>query len=746
MNKDHVDRSRRRFLQNAALGSLTTAGFSDSGQASRPGGLAEPIEKLARRLAQLPPAHPRLHFDARGRDRLRTRAAGTHRRYGQLLLRWIGRNRKWSPPAELPDSALDEVVLEQSGAFVTNAALAFVLSREPDHLELARRWTLGMCEVPRGPLRNYGLGIYAAGLARAYDWLYPNWSDSQRKRIRDHLAGLVGQLYLGSLADSGKTHWWADAHLHHDHWIPVGGYGEAALALLGEVKGASRWAAHAKLDFDRCLSWLGDDGAWHEGAADWCYALAPLLWFYGAWQSGVGEDLHDVPWLRNTAAYRLYHRLPDGSYVYLNDSFRSGRYNTSGSASCHLLRRLASLFRDGRAQWLAEQDEAFDLKRGPKSVYQAPYEGSSYRARRTEYPHPASQCVAWNMLWYDPTVRPKPPEGLPRCRHFANQDVAILRNSWDEQAAVVSLSCGPLGGHRCAQRMRSGQPRSAANFSHAHADYNALTLFARGQYFVIPPGYARRSSRFQNTVAVNGADLRADPAINVRLAAVVGQPDFCYAVGEATEAFLPALRVSQYRRHLVLLDRCLVIYDDLRLAAAITRSWNQFQWTLHSDPRVHELSVAGSTAAWRALPSQARRRAFSDGRADRPELTLHVLHPEAFAWERAVLESQAAAPMLEALRIVRPEWYSDRMQLLAVLGWEDRPARPRLLRTKELLGVFWPDALARPAVGFALTPMRKPEARKVLPPALCNRPLLLYNHQREDPGRYLRLGFVGKPR
>src|SRR5256885_13194371 len=30
--------------------------------------------------------------------------------------------------------------------------------------------------------------------------------------------------------------------------------------------------------------------------------------------------------------------------------------------------------------------------------------------------------------------------------------------------------------------------------------------------------------------------------------------------------------------------------------------------------------------------------------------------------------------------LVRPEWYSDRMQVLAVLSWEDDPTAPALLR------------------------------------------------------------------
>lgn len=684
---------------------------------------------LADRLARVPAAHPRLHFDAQGLRALSQRAGRTHRRHLQLLLDWVDRNRRWQLP-ELPDRS-QEVVLEQSAAFLTNAALAYVLARRPEDLHLARRWMLAMCRRPKTQVRNYGLGIYAAGLARAYDWLYDELSPADRRRARDHIAKLAGQVYLGSFPGRPTSHWWAGAPLHHDHWVPVGGYGEAALALLGEVEEAPQWAARAKLDFDLCLSLLGDDGAWHEGAADWCYTLAPMLWFYGAWQTATGEDLHQSAWLRNTAAYRLYHWLPDDTYVYLNDSFRSGRYNTSGSASSHLLHRLASLFGDGHAQWLAARDETFDLKPGPKGVYQAPYEGSSYRAGRTEYPHTASQCVGWNVLWHDPAVPVKPPgelppTELPPSRHFADTGVAILRTGWDRDAAVVSLACGPLGGHPFAQRIRAGGPASMSNVSHAHADYNAITLFARGEYFLIPAGYARRSSHFQNTVSVSGADFRPDPSLDVRIVGFCTGDGFSYAVGDARAAFPEELGVTRYRRHVVLLDDgwC-VLFDDLQLADNAGRSWNRFQWNLHSDPRRHDVSIRGTTCSW-GRPSD-----------ETAGLRMHVMEPEEFAWERAVLKDRAGTGMLEAVRLVRPEWYGREMRVLAAFEWQSHPTQPTVLRHKQFLGVLPDRDAACPAVGFALGPLSPAAAAGLNHEDLQGRKLLLFGTDPNQPGRHL---------
>lgn len=667
------------------------------------------IAELTARLQSVRTVHPRLHFGPDGQTQLRKRAAGTHSRYARPLSEWVQRHREWGPPVGLPPNQINEVVLEESAAFLSNAALAAVIGGDA---EAARRWALAMCELPQDESANYGLGIYAAGLARAYDWLYDIWSDDEREHLRSHIAALVRRLDDGSVPGGARTHWWAGAHLHHDFWVPVCGYGEAALALLGEVAEAATWAARARHEMEVCFSWLGEDGSWHEGAADWCYALAPLLWFYGAWQSVTGEDPHDIPWLRATALYRLYHRLPDGTYVYLNDSFRSGRYNTSGSAACHLLRRLASLFRDPHAQWLAERDEEFDLRPGPKGVYQAPYEGSSLGEQRTEYPHPDSQCAAWNLLWYDPSIDTGPPDGLPRSRRFENGGVAILRSGWDEDAAVVSLACGPVGGEVCGRRIRSGEFRSASNVSHSHADYNALTLFARGQYVIIPAGYARRSSSFQNTVSVNGADFSVDPALDVRLGTVVEEPDFCYAVGDAAAAFPPSARVAHYRRHLVLLDGCLILFDDLQLADLGTRNWNRFEWRLHSDPATHTLAVDRTRATWTAHAGSGR-------------LTLEILAPVEFAWEQSTLCSRSGTPLLEVLRLVRPEWYSSRMQVLAVFAWEEQPAQPVLWRSGNWVGAAWPEHIGHPSIAFALAAAEPATHEDSVPPEGYGQRLIL---------------------
>lgn len=686
----------------------------------------ETIDSVAGQLSHLKAQHPSLHFDAQKLKQLRQQANGTHQRYAQRLYQWVDENKSWSPPkvTGAPGGAQgDEMPLEESAAFVTNAALAFCLSQQDEHLEIARKWALQMCQYPAGVIKNYGIGVYAAGLARAFDWLYHDLSTEDRDTIKASVVDIVSQMYQDAQPGAEAPSWWAKAYLHHDFWIPMGGSGEAALALIGEIEEANQYAAFARANFDTALSWMGDDGAWHEGVADWCYAMAPMLWFYGAWDSVTGENLHDIPWLQNTAAYRLYHWLPNNHYVNLNDSFRSGRYSTSGSASCHLLRRLASLFRDGHAQWLAEKDEVFDFKPSPKGVYQAPYETLSFRPEPQEYPHPESQTATWNMLWYDPTVEPVSPTRLPPARHFTDMGTVMMRTGWDTNEAVVSFACAPPAGHVTAKRIRNGDTLVPNCFFHDHIDYNSFTLFADGQYFIIPAGYARRTSNFQNVVCVNGADFSSDPSLGVKVTGFRNEKNFSYAVGDATEGFLPQLGVQRYRRQIVLFEnRWLLVFDDLRLSEEGQENWrfNNFSWTVHSDPNTHTVAINERQVAWK-----------SEG--GKQPLSMYVMEPQAFGWKREVFQSIKGEPMMEALRLSKPEFYDDKKQVLTAWSWKEVDTAPQPLNHPDFSAVLLPD---NKAVGFATQPGVPSDFSEQ---ALSGRDMLLFGTNPDQPDAVVRV-------
>jgi hypothetical protein len=273
--------------------------------------------------------------------------------------------------------------------------------------------------------------------------------------------------------------------------------------------------------------------------------------------------------------------------------------------------------------------------------------------------------------------------------------------------------------------MRAGEPRSTSNYSHAHVDYGSFSLFANGEYFVVPAGYARRSSHFQNSVSVNGADFLVDATLDLRILAmrVDKNRGFRYAVADATRGFHQHLEVDRYLRHLILLNsgHCLV-FDDLRLKTRQNRTWNQFQWTVHSDPTAHRVTASGPTLSWH---SHTRERL---------QLTMRVFEPLAFAWEQAKLDPLDGEPMLEAHRLVRPEWYSETMQVLVALSWGESTNAPVLIRQPQFFALIVDDGLA---IGFARQPIKRPAAAGLSDGSLQGRELLLFNWDENAPSDFV---------
>jgi len=720
--------NRRQFLEKTGvISSCVTMGaplwVKKENPGIFPGNISKrDLEVIRSQIRSKKAGHPSIHFNETRLKEIRHNARGTHRIYVDRLYRWMEKNVSWEPP-EITGEQGNEVELEESGAFLTNVSLAFSISGKREYLEIARKWALKMCDYPNKAIRNYGIGIYVAGLARSYDWLYHDLPVSDRDVIKDSISHILMRMYTDAQPGAENPFWWARSYIHHDFCIPMGGFGEASLAMLGELEDADKYAAFARLNFDILMSWIGEDGSWHEGVADWCYAMAPMLWFYGAWESTVGENLMDTPWMRNTATYRLYHWLPDNHYVNLNDSFRSGRYSTSGSASSHLLRRLASVFRDGYAQWLADQDEEFDQKPSPKGVYQAPYERLSYQFDPIEYPHPDSQTAAWNVLWYDPTIPPVPPGQLPRSKHFENLDIVIMRTGWSKNDTVVSFSCGPLSGHTLARRLRAGESISPSIYYHDHADHASFTIFANDQYVIIPPGYARRASGFQNVVSLNGADYNTDPSLDIRMEAFITEEDFTCAVGNGTEAFLPQLGIHSYKRYMVLLpDNWLIIFDDLRLSDTGMKNsiFNRFGWTVHSDPNTHRFDIDGNKVHW----------VSSSG--DKP-LRMFMLRPREYGWERSFFQSINGKPMLESLTLSKPEFYGASQQVLSAWTWDEAAGEPGCLDRQDMVVVL---SGSEKAIGFAKKPGISDDLSGI---DLGNRELVLFGSDKKNPGAFFRV-------
>lgn len=111
-----------------------------------------------------------------------------------------------------------------------------------------------------------------------------------------------------------------------NNWEAVcgGAVGMAALALLGDSKADSvRLAAmldRSRRAMDRFLAGFGDDGGCAEGVDYWVYGFGYFVYFAEALREHTGEDLMDVPKVREIAAFPHRVALGGGAFVPSSDA------------------------------------------------------------------------------------------------------------------------------------------------------------------------------------------------------------------------------------------------------------------------------------------------------------------------------------------------------------------------------------------------------------------------------------------
>jgi len=505
-----------------------------------------------------------------------------------------------SAPA-LPQTpkTIDGWSIESWTARMLNASFLWAATGDKAVLTQARKWLLGLCRCRAAADNSYSYGFYALALATAYDVLHDALSPAERKTVREHLAAVCQGLYESG---TGRARgWWRRIYLHHDHWIPTAGLGVGALALKDEDPRWRRWYALARRELTLALSLLGEDGAWHEGVAGWCYGMALMLPFVEASRHVAGDDLYRFAWLRNTAQWRLHCRLPDGGHVFYGDSYRDGRYHGLGSTPSHLLRLLAARFRDGHAQWLAEQEEGLDLARLERARAERKADTPPRTSRLTAF-----YSVGWSLIWSDPAVKSVPPDDLPRHAVSDNLGYVVARTAWGRDAALLSFRAGPVAGRLgrdAALRLGSSfVQRMDDSAEHAHMDQNVITYFANGTYWLSPPGYGARHSARHTTLVINGRQQVKDSRLGPRLLRREFSGDCVYLLGDASTAYPTEVELTRFHRHLVWLKPDVVlICDDVRADKPVTVEWRLHPYRKLPPPRVDGnrivLSASGGSSA-----------------------------------------------------------------------------------------------------------------------------------------------------
>jgi len=559
--------------------------------------------------------HPRLFFSPQDMEVIRARCAGSMRPQYDVLVAYADAHLSDAPPALEGDYETKGLQIEDP--YLTNIldfSFLYVVNGEAKYGDAARRWAVALAsmkgwsgkpsehdkEVDRGLYEGFGL----TGLAAAYDWLYSDFTADERAIIRDRMTHLAEGIYR---ATSGGE-WWSFGYLHHDHWIPVGGMGLAAMALVDEVPDAQKWADKANSEFGEAFNRLGDDGAWHEGVCGWTFGMATFLPFLDAydkrfgttnlsqnplrrpeaereadgqgaldeamqrralstrsndarrlrsrpepgWGSEIDSRLDQRPWLMKTWAFRSYMRMPDGSFIAFGDGRADGHYQWTGWEAGPMLRFLAAKFNNPYAQWFAAREWA---KR------------------------PNAYTAVWEILWADDRIFEASPVTLPPSALFENDGLAVLRTGWDRLSTVAAFHADSVVGRRGAEYYEKGDENINTGADHPHADANSFALWSRGSLAITPAGYGQGDTEFQNTLLVDDQgqyrsfDRKAHPGRpNGQITRFFPSRFASFVTGQAAECYPKGLK--SFERTLYLVDPGIVfIVDNVVAEKPVSLKW-----------------------------------------------------------------------------------------------------------------------------------------------------------------------------
>ena len=535
------------------------------------------------------PTHPFLFFSSEDIPRLRSITKTTHKHHYDRLKRVCDRFIDLHPisPASLPESHdIRQVYFENSFQIIINMSLLYVLSQQTKYKDKAVEWLSVFCDYPMNKIGKdggYHIGTYAAGIGIGYDLLYNDLTDELRDKIHDRLMEVMEMGY-----EEAENSWWSKIDIHHDHWLPLAGLGVGAAALYGETDKSEAWARYYKKRIEGSMALIGDDGAWTEGAADWVYAMALVYPFFDVYERLFGENMFSLPFFKNAVAYRIYNYLPDGTYINHHDSFRNGRYNILGSASCHLMRKLAAEYQDGHAQWMAGREERYDFKEVSLP--------ENWIVKRG-YEPPALHSVGWSFLWYDPEVAATPPDDLPTYHFFENQGLMILKSGWSEKDVTFTFTCAPLGGHAAHQAAINHQKNfTQSELYHIHALNNSFNLFVHNNYLATPPGegYQESGSKRHNTLTIEGAAQHRSPEYDATMRIVDMQDDYGYLVGDATAVYPQNIRLVRWYRHVAWLPPNVFVIGD-ELMASGNSDEKVTAWQMDFDNKTNKATLSDSS-------------------------------------------------------------------------------------------------------------------------------------------------------
>ncbi len=314
------------------------------------------------------------------------------------------------------------------GGLYSRTLMAFV---EPGSQDLTRLFSDLM-------QHDFGYrGNQVKNLAVAYDWLYDQWTDAQRRQLRQHtMAGCRAAIDI--IREQRLSPY--NVYLYNS---PFQNLVYCALAVYKDSPDAEPIMNFTSdLWLNRVLPvWrqvMGKNGGWHEGGEYVGIGIGNAVYQVpAAWRAATGQDFFaSETGLRGFLDFLIYRARPDETHM---------RWGDGGN---------------------------FD-KKSPDQI-----------ALAIEYQHKAAYTMLGAPRKLQPTAYPWGPltdgtlydsaaiEALPRIKYFDGIGMLIARSDWSADALYVTFKAGDN------------------YWSHTHLDQGSFTIFHRGALVIDSGAYA----------------------------------------------------------------------------------------------------------------------------------------------------------------------------------------------------------------------------------------------------------------
>ncbi|MCC6860912.1 MAG: heparinase II/III family protein [Bryobacterales bacterium] len=544
-------------------------------------------------------AHPRLYFDAGSRERLAARARDPRTASVWAALMKTARSSRTSGPVAHGGAIfamLDKVhllptlpgyfhLLNRAASRILYNSLAAWVEGDTEARDAAKgalldvaRWELWAPPwfEAHGQHTYYPAGQLSSDVALAYDLLYHDLSESERRLVRAALAGRgIERTFREYVYDNRIM-------VNTSNWLghTVGGAILAAAAIQDDEDHPELavWLGGLLLKMEDHLaaSYL-DDGSYGEGISYQEFDMLTTTTALTALERVYGIDYWKRSHILKSLTFPLYTLAePVSAGFDMGDS-----HSPSGYTSAPIVARSG----DPVLRWY--------------------YDRFTHRS-------------LLDFLFFPESGEARPPTALPPSRVFDRKGNVVFRSGWGADDSILLFRAGP-------------------NFNHNHADQGSFLLRALGENFAVEAGSADyykdpyygnffSQAAGHNTILVDGNPASQEVADTPQFAALNAHPRLLDAV---TSSFHDALgaeiapvyrdRLERFTRRIVYVKpRYFVIHDQLAAKGGQAR----YDWLLHVNDR-SRFSITPGRALYRAEKAAMDVRIFEPSSA---EIKLHDGH------------------------------------------------------------------------------------------------------------------------